>query len=347
MLAINYKPNSDNVDVTVLKGKTLTKAELVDFERFLFVDQNGNRYSLNGKDQSGDRLKRQHLHGVDGDLNDLIDSEILVSEESIEIFQSSSVMTEGCAIQLTITKLATAKGHVKIEWRDTSYYQNYRDGNHSLTCTINSKIIDGAPDFFVSALRRQIESICNESSYLRCFINTELKPLAKNFEVSSRNLKPSKRKMVYAEFEEYATKIFESGKWICEGLKFVSGGGFNSIADDLNVEMTSMLEYDGIVYSLICKVSISGNVSFVETYNYHQLIAAIDARTNSYFVNSGFYDNGVNYIKNFILDKVKVKLEMHDNTINSLSEARAATLKAAAAVAALESCVSERQTRSL
>ena len=106
-----------------LKGKTLTRAEKVRDDRMLFEDSDGKTYALY---HSQDCCESVNIEDVSGDLSDLVDSPILIAEES-----SSNTDPEGYkrdwppeSVTWTFYRIGTIKGTVVIRWLGESngYY---------------------------------------------------------------------------------------------------------------------------------------------------------------------------------------------------------------------------------
>ena len=113
----------NNLDFSILKGKTLSEIKNVDDEEIIFVCDNGESYKL-FHDQ--DCCECVSVEDIIGDLNDLIGSPLLMAEEV-----TSDTNPEGIAKEYqddsftwTFYKLATIKGYVTIRWYGESngYY---------------------------------------------------------------------------------------------------------------------------------------------------------------------------------------------------------------------------------
>jgi hypothetical protein len=113
---------TEYLDISELKGKTLTEAKNNDNEEIVFVTDRGETYKLY-HDQ--DCCESVTVKDIVGDLNDLIGSPLLMAEEvSSEGEPPPADGYEPESYTWTFYKLATAKGYVTIRWYGTSngYY---------------------------------------------------------------------------------------------------------------------------------------------------------------------------------------------------------------------------------
>lgn len=92
-------------------------------ENILFVTTQGERFAMF---HSQDCCESVHIEDVNGDLDDLIGSPIIVAEEVVNVKGEDIIMPsnreESCT--WTFYKIATKKGYVTIRWFGTSngYY---------------------------------------------------------------------------------------------------------------------------------------------------------------------------------------------------------------------------------
>jgi hypothetical protein len=116
----------EQIDVSILKGKTLTKIEGgKDSDFLIFTVSTGERYQMY---HSQDCCESVSVDDIIGDLNDLIGEPLLVAEE----VSSEGVGQKGEydeSFTWTFYKFATIKGWVDIRWYGTSngYYSESVD----------------------------------------------------------------------------------------------------------------------------------------------------------------------------------------------------------------------------
>jgi hypothetical protein len=117
------------VIIAELIGKTLTKID-VDMERdkITFACDNGDKYTMY---HERDCCESVIIDDVNGDINDLIGSPILIAEELMSDENPSNVGIPEYQDSFTWTfyKLATIKGYVDIRWYGESngYYSERVD----------------------------------------------------------------------------------------------------------------------------------------------------------------------------------------------------------------------------
>jgi hypothetical protein len=111
-----------------LKGKTLSKIE-DDTEEMIFTLDNGEKYKLY---HSQDCCESVGIEDIIGDLNDLVDSPILMAEE-VSYENENPIEAPEKEYQDSFTwtfyKLATIKGYVTIRWygEGNGYYSESVD----------------------------------------------------------------------------------------------------------------------------------------------------------------------------------------------------------------------------
>lgn len=115
-----------DLDFEILKGKTLSAIEVIkdDATRgdsIRFITSEGEKFRLIHEQ---DCCEDVHIESIVGDLDDLIDSEILLAEKV-----TNEGTIEGESATWTFYKLATIKGYVDIRWVGTSngYYSEEVD----------------------------------------------------------------------------------------------------------------------------------------------------------------------------------------------------------------------------
>ncbi len=121
------------LEITELKGKTLTKIENNDDE-LIFHCSTGEKYKMY---HSQDCCESVTIEDISGDLEDLVGKEILLAEEvSNDAFEEAYANTEEGkdaerwgSYTWTFYKLATIKGYVDIRWYGESngYYSESVD----------------------------------------------------------------------------------------------------------------------------------------------------------------------------------------------------------------------------
>jgi len=117
------------MNVDVLKGKTLVDVVANDAE-IVFRTDAGEMYRMY---HAQDCCESVYIESIVGDLNDLVDSEILRAEETQDLFDVlkniDKKYDDGESHTWTFYKFATRKGYVDIRWHGTSngYYSESVD----------------------------------------------------------------------------------------------------------------------------------------------------------------------------------------------------------------------------
>lgn len=98
-----------------LKGEILINIEVKEEykDELIFTLSNGEKYMLY---HAQDCCERVCIESIDGDLNDLLNSEILMAEIVTEEIRSGNEGNGWHEGQWTFYKLATVKGYVTIRW---------------------------------------------------------------------------------------------------------------------------------------------------------------------------------------------------------------------------------------
>lgn len=109
-----------------LKGQTLKNVERVGDNEIIFTLINEDKYKLY---HEKDCCEDVYIEDINGDLDLLIGSEILVAEEASNSDDPQVVDNYDGSHTWTFYKLATAKGYVDIRWYGTSngYYSESVD----------------------------------------------------------------------------------------------------------------------------------------------------------------------------------------------------------------------------
>jgi hypothetical protein len=122
-----------NVEFTELKGKVLSKIENIDNQELIFHLQTGEKYKLY---HSQNCCENVSIEDINGDLEDLIGTPILLAEEvsnyepiSEEDKKRTEEANEWGSCTWTFYKLATKNGYVDIRWYGESngYYSEEVD----------------------------------------------------------------------------------------------------------------------------------------------------------------------------------------------------------------------------
>jgi hypothetical protein len=100
-----------------LLGQIIIKVKEEDNNKIIFTLQNGEEYILH---HHQDCCERVQIEDINGNLNDLVGTPILLAEE---ITNNNSTLEYGIGMW-TFYKLATIKGYAHIRWYGTSngYY---------------------------------------------------------------------------------------------------------------------------------------------------------------------------------------------------------------------------------
>lgn len=102
----------NDVNINELIGKTLTKIIRANDEMF-FNTNDGMKYKMYHDQDCCECVSIEDICGV---LDDLIDSPILMAEESSNSENPKEVSCEDDSFTWTFYKLATIKGYVTIRW---------------------------------------------------------------------------------------------------------------------------------------------------------------------------------------------------------------------------------------
>ena len=107
-----------------LKGKVLKDVKVVGHEQIIFTTNDDIEYKMC---HSQDCCESVHITDINGDIKDLIGSEILLAEESTNRDNPKEEYDE--SFTWTFYKLATRKGYVDIRWYGSSngYYSESVD----------------------------------------------------------------------------------------------------------------------------------------------------------------------------------------------------------------------------
>ena len=126
---MKYIPNIMNVEFSNLKGKTLTSIDINDGkDEILFTINDGIKYKMHHEQ---DCCESVSIEDINGDINDLIGTEILLAEEvsnyepvSEEDKKRTEEADDWGSCTWTFYKLATKNGYVDIRWYGESngYY---------------------------------------------------------------------------------------------------------------------------------------------------------------------------------------------------------------------------------
>lgn len=117
--------NCEKVEFNVLKGKVLTKIENKNNKELWFYTSDNEIYLMYHEQDYSESV---FIEDICGDLNDLIDSPILMAEEITNV-DEEPLSDHEYRWTWTFYKLATIKGSVTIRWFGTSngYYSESVD----------------------------------------------------------------------------------------------------------------------------------------------------------------------------------------------------------------------------
>lgn len=120
-----------NTKIEDIIGKTLTKVKRTDYDgdTLTFYADDGTIYDMY---HSQDCCESVTIEDICGDLQDLVGSPILMSEEVHSDAEKKSVWHD--SVTWTFYKFATAKGYVTIRWYGVS------NGYYSETATFAERI---------------------------------------------------------------------------------------------------------------------------------------------------------------------------------------------------------------
>lgn len=119
--------NYDYTRIEDLTGKTLTKIDRIGDDELLFFTNTGEKYRMYHRN---DCCETVTIEDIAGDLNDLLNSPIVMAEEIISGENPEGIKPEyQDSFTWTFYKLATVKGYVTIRWYGESngYYSELVD----------------------------------------------------------------------------------------------------------------------------------------------------------------------------------------------------------------------------
>lgn len=108
--------------IELLKGKVLVSIDVNDNNELKFITNDGDVYLMNHRQ---DCCESVYIDDINGDLEDLLNSEILIAEENTSEENPVGISKEyQDSFTWTFYKLATIKGYVDIRWYGESngYY---------------------------------------------------------------------------------------------------------------------------------------------------------------------------------------------------------------------------------
>lgn len=113
-------------DVNVLLGKTLVKAEQLEFSQIVFHTSDGEEYKMYHQQGCCECVT---IEDICGNLDDLVGSPLLVAEEVSNADDPGPLGTYDESYLWTFYKFATIKGSVTMRWYGTSngYYSESVD----------------------------------------------------------------------------------------------------------------------------------------------------------------------------------------------------------------------------
>lgn len=111
-----------NIDIGILKGKTLVEIKKTNKEITLKTDDNRSFKLYHDQDC----CEHVYIEDVNGDINDLLNTPITLSEEAVsrEARPNQNVHKYEDSFTWTFYRLATVKGYVNIRWlgQSNGYY---------------------------------------------------------------------------------------------------------------------------------------------------------------------------------------------------------------------------------
>ena len=107
----------EELDISVLKGKTIKDIKIISDYEIYFYCKTGEIYKMYHESECCEDVS---LEDICGDLNDLINSPILIAEEVINYDNPKYEEEDDDSFTWTFYKISTVKGHVTIRWYGTS-----------------------------------------------------------------------------------------------------------------------------------------------------------------------------------------------------------------------------------
>lgn len=113
----------EELNIKMLVGKVLTDIKVSDYE-IEFSCDDGRKFLMYHQQ---DCCEDVSVDDINGDINDLIGSPIIMSDESTSFENPKDTWDESCT--WTFYRFATVKGYVNIKWYGTSngYYSESVD----------------------------------------------------------------------------------------------------------------------------------------------------------------------------------------------------------------------------
>ncbi|WP_207731545.1 DUF7448 domain-containing protein [Clostridium botulinum] len=107
----------EELDISVLKGKTIKDIKIISDYEIYFYCKTGEIYKMYHESECCEDV---NLEDICGDLNDLINSPILITEEVTNHDNPKYEEEDGDSFTWTFYKISTVKGHITIRWYGTS-----------------------------------------------------------------------------------------------------------------------------------------------------------------------------------------------------------------------------------